>query len=74
MTKLDINHEELKKIKKKNFMKGLFFQEKYYFCIRNDNKITNLYMKNFATYFFFFFYYFYFSNEVKREFAYVYKR
>ena len=35
-------------------MKGLFFQEKYYFCIRNDNKITNLYMKNFATYFFFF--------------------
>ena len=50
-------------------MKGLFFQEKYYFCIRNDNKITNLYMKNFATYFFFFF-----SNEVKREFAYVYKR
>lgn len=31
-------------------------------------------MKNFATYFFFFFYYFYFSNEVKREFAYVYKR
>ena len=25
-------------------MKGLFFQEKYYFCIRNDNKITNLYM------------------------------
>ncbi len=55
-------------------MKGLVFQEKYYFCIRNDNKITNLYMKNFATYFFFFFYYFYFSNEVKREFAYVYKR
>lgn len=55
-------------------MKGLFFQEKYYFCIHNDNKIINLYMKNFATYFFFFFYYFYFSNEVKREFAYVYKR
>ena len=29
-------------------MKGLFFQEKYYFCIRNDNKITNLYMKKFC--------------------------
>lgn len=28
-------------------------------------------MKTFATYFFFYFYYFYFSNEVKREFAYV---
>ena len=31
-------------------------------------------MKTFATYFFFYFFYFYFSNEVKREFAYVYKR
>lgn len=28
-------------------------------------------MKTFATYFFFYFFYFYFSNEVKREFAYV---
>ena len=49
--------------------------EKYYFCSVNNNKITKKTekqrMKTFATYFFFYFYYFYFSNEVKREFAYV---
>lgn len=45
------------------------FQEKYYICNRNNNKITEQRMKTFATYFFFYFFYFYFSNEVKREFA-----
>jgi hypothetical protein len=49
----------------------LVFPRKTLHLRHNSNKITKQVMKTFATYFFFFFYYFYFSNEVKREFAYV---